>query len=408
MTEWFKTTFPGVRYRKHPSRKNGVKWDQYFTIRYKSNGKDKEEGLGWASEEWTAEKAYDQLNEIRQNIKTGSGPQSMAEKRDLEKQRKEDVAKEKELAKIEATTFKQYFEENYYPVAKTHKKESTYSKEEDHFRLWLGPEIGRKPLKEVSHLDIQRVKKKMLDAGKSPRYVQYVMATARQVWNAARRDGLVNVDSPTRSVKIPKFDNRRQRFLSPAEADLLLSTLKKKNEQVYRMCLLSLYTGMRASEVFHLTWGCVDTDRGIITILDTKSGKNRPAFMTEEVKAMFEGMTRGKHNELVFPHSKAGAYTEIPALFRDTVKHLQFNSDITDTRQRVCFHSLRHTFGSWHAEAGTDLYVIKSLLGHGSITLTERYSHLSRGSLQKATRNIEQTIEKAKQKNGSNVVNLTK
>lgn len=408
MTKWIKTTFPGVRYRKHPTRKNGVKWDQYFTIRYKSNGRDKEEGLGWASEEWTPEKAYDQLNEIRQNIKTGSGPQSMAEKRDLERQRKEAVAKEKELAKIEATTFKQYFEEAYYPVAKMHKKESTYSKEEDHFRLWLESEIGKKPLKNINHLDIQRIKKKMLDAGKSPRYVQYVMATTRQVWNAARRDGLVSGDSPTRSVKIPKFDNRRQRFLGPVEADLLLSTLKKKNEQVYQMSFLSLCTGMRASEVFHLTWGCVDADRGIITILDAKSGKSRPAFMTEEIKTMFNGMARGKNNELVFPHSKGGAHTEIPTLFRDTVKNLKFNDSVSDPRQRVCFHSLRHTFGSWHAEAGTDLYVVKSLLGHGSITLTERYSHLSRSALQKATKNIEQTFEKTKQEKGTNVINLTK
>jgi len=41
--KWIK--FHGVRYRKHPTRKHGVKMDQYFTIRYKLNGKDKEEGL---------------------------------------------------------------------------------------------------------------------------------------------------------------------------------------------------------------------------------------------------------------------------------------------------------------------------------------------------------------------------
>ena len=61
-TKWIKTTFPGVRYKRHPTRKHGVNWDQYFTIRHKVPGKDeegleiikdKEEGLGWASEGWT-------------------------------------------------------------------------------------------------------------------------------------------------------------------------------------------------------------------------------------------------------------------------------------------------------------------------------------------------------------------
>jgi len=47
--KWIKTTFKGVRYHEHETRKNGIKKDQYFTIRYKLNGKDKEEGLGWAS-----------------------------------------------------------------------------------------------------------------------------------------------------------------------------------------------------------------------------------------------------------------------------------------------------------------------------------------------------------------------
>lgn len=44
-----KTAFPGVRYREHPVRKNGaVNKDRYYTIRYKVDGKDREEGVGWA------------------------------------------------------------------------------------------------------------------------------------------------------------------------------------------------------------------------------------------------------------------------------------------------------------------------------------------------------------------------
>jgi site-specific recombinase XerD len=55
---------------------------------------------------------------------------------------------------------------------------------------------------------------------------------------------------------------------------------------------------------------------------------------------------------------------------------------------------------SWHAESGTDLYILKELLGHGSITLTERYSHLSNGALQEATRDFGKTVKKATQKAG--------
>src|SRR5208283_5637603 len=72
--KWKKTNFRGVRYHEHPTRKHGVKMDQYFTIRYalgdKANPEDyniKEEGLGWASQGWTAAKAYDRLRELKEN-----------------------------------------------------------------------------------------------------------------------------------------------------------------------------------------------------------------------------------------------------------------------------------------------------------------------------------------------------
>jgi site-specific recombinase XerD len=415
--KWIKTNFRGVRYHEHPTRKHGVKMDQYFTIRYalgdKVNREDyniKEEGLGWASQGWTAAKAYDRLRELKENKKIGQGPQTLAEKRDLLKKHKEAEKDEMEKQKKENVTLKHYFYNSYYPDSKINKKEDSYLHEEMHFRLWIDPVAGKKPLKDLSEFDARRIVKSLLDADKTPRTAQYVMATLRQIWNKARRDKIVIGDSPTRNVKIPKFDNKRQRFLSHAEADLLLKTLKEKDESIYKMALLSLHTGMRASEIFKLTWGCIDTERGLITILDAKSGHGRPAFMTDKIKKMFNEMKRGKNDALVFIQRKGTSYTEIPTLFRDIITDLKFHENVSDARQRVCFHTLRHTMASWHAESGTDLYIIKELLGHGSITLTERYSHLSNGALQEATRGFEKAINRTGQKKdqAGQVVNFKK
>jgi len=83
VARWIKTNFRGVRYHEHETRKHGVQHDKYFTIRYKLAGKDKEEGLGWASDGWTASKAYDRLKELKENRKIGHGPQTLKEKREL-------------------------------------------------------------------------------------------------------------------------------------------------------------------------------------------------------------------------------------------------------------------------------------------------------------------------------------
>lgn len=403
--EWFPTKFKGVRYYKHPTRKHGLAKDRYLAIRYQKDGVRHEEGIGWTSEKdpsdgqyWTEAKAALVLEQLKKAAHMGEGVTSLAEKRRLERKRKEAERAEDERLIKESITFGKFFKETYFPIAKTSKKESSYSHEESHFRLWIEPVIGKKPFKEIAQTDIERIKKKLLDAKRSLRTVQYVMATIRQVWNLARREGLANTESPTRIVRIQKFDNRRQRFLGHAEADRLLGRLKARSLSVHRMALCSLHTGMRASEVFNLTWGCVDTERGVIAIMDAKSGRGRTAYMTDEVREMFKGMKQGKNDMSVFVNPKGVPYKEIPTLFRDVVKELKLNEGVSDPRMKVTFHSLRHTFASWHAEAGSDLYYIKELLGHGTIQLTERYSHLAPGVLKNATSNFEQLVKAARQK----------
>ncbi len=60
-----KTQFPNIRYYEHPTRKlkNG-KYDKYFSLRYKDEKRGVEEGLGWTSEGWSAQKAAALLNTI--------------------------------------------------------------------------------------------------------------------------------------------------------------------------------------------------------------------------------------------------------------------------------------------------------------------------------------------------------
>ena len=75
--------------------------------------------------------------------------------------------------------------------------------------------------------------------------------------------------------------------------------------------------------------------------------------------------------------------------FGRAVNALGLNDGIADRRQKVVFHTLRHTYASWLVAAGTDLYTVQRLLGHQSIALTERYAHLAPDTLKAATRALE-------------------
>jgi integrase len=389
MSKWKPTKFPGVRYYDHPTRKHGVKFDQYFSIRYQRDGQRIEEGLGWSSENMTAEKAAKQLGDLKEAARLGKADATrLQEKREIEKQRREQEAKEKKQIEKEGITFSQFFTKTYFPISKTSKKRESWKKEEEHFRLYLEPVLGLKPLKDIKPLTVERVKKNILDAGRSPRFLQYVLATFRQVWNMARRDGLVSEESPSRAVKIQKIENKRVRFLSPEEAGDLLAYLKKGNQTIHDMAFLSLFSGMRFGEVKSLKWGAVDLDRGLITIFDAKGSKTRTAFMTPEVRDMLNGRNKVNPESLVFSTFDGREYTDTPTTFREAVDALGFNKGITDPRQKVVFHTLRHSYASWLAEAGTDIYTIGKLLGHSTVQMSARYAHLGAGAMQEAVKRL--------------------
>lgn len=394
MSKKHKTIYPGVRFREHPRRRYSGKSDRYFFIRYRLNGNLREEGLGWASEGWSAKSASLILAKLKESHVSGDGPQSLAEKREIKKEQKERERIKKEKEARERRSFGDIFLNDYLPDAKSNKDPQTCRREESLFRLKISPVIGSLALADVAPFHLEQMKKKMSDAGAAPRSIRYALAVVRQVFNFSRRNGLFNGDSPTSKVKMPQSDNRRLRFLSHEEADRLLESLERRSIDLYEMALLSLHSGMRAGEIFSLTWGDVDLKRGIISLRDTKSGKNRIAFMTETARKILVQEERGENDDLVFPGRGGVKINHISKTFDEVVKDIGLNEGVTDPRRKAVFHTLRHTYASWLVESGVDLYTIKELLGHSTIALTERYSHLGNNTLQNAMKVLDKSIKR--------------
>jgi integrase len=393
--KWHGTKFPGVRYREHPTRKHGVHQDRYFAIRAQVNGKRREEGLGWASEGWSAQKALNVLVGLKKAHTLGEGPQTLNEKRRIEQERRELEQEEKERLERESLTFAEFFRNVYSAQSSADKSPKSVRREDALFRLWIQPTVGGIPLSRVSPINLERIKKKMADAGQAPRSIHYCLAVIRQVFNHAKRLGVFQGDNPVSKVKKPTSDNRRLRFLSYSEAVQLLEALSAKSEQVYEMALVSLHCGLRAGEVFSLTWADVDLDQGTLTLRDTKSGRNRIVFMTEDVQSIMKLKVKGVPSSLVFPGRGGKRIETISKTFDRVVNDLGFNAGITDPRLRVCFHTLRHTHASWLVAQGVDLYVVQKILGHQSLAMTQRYSHLAPDMLQRATRVFEKGLKRS-------------
>jgi len=389
MIKWQKTQFPGIECYQHESRKHGIKFDAYFRGRFMFRGKTYISSFGWGSEKWTSKKAFLKLQEFKHNAKNGSGPTSLRD----EQNRRDEADLEKARLLAAEITFSEFFKTKYLPAQ--HKKISSLTAEKAYFREWLAPELGHLPIKQITPFNLEKVKKNMLDAGRAPRTIQYTFAVFRQTWNTAKAQGLVKKESPTKNVKLPRFDNRRLRFLTQEEAEALLNDLILRSSQMHQLALLALHTGMRAGEIFSLSWSDVDLQNEVLTIRDSKSGKTRFCYLTTETKHMLSELS--SKDGLVFLNRNGRKIKEVSNAFPRAVERLGFNRGLEDSRQKVTFHSLRHTFASWHVQGGTDLYVLKELLGHHSIQLTERYSHLRPDGLRKATKIFEERLKAEKE-----------
>lgn len=393
--KWYPSGTPGVRYRKHEIRKNGKHPDRYYAIYYKINGKSINEGVGWSSEKMTREKASEIRSSLRKNHRTGKGPQTLKEMREAKAAQRVAEGKEIDEATKKNITFQNFFYDEYLPLQKTNTKPESSRKSESHARMWLDPVFGHLPIKDIGAEHLETLKKKMLDEYKSPRTIQYVFVTFGQTWRLANSRGIVSGVIPSKEVKLPKFDNKSQRFFTRKEADALLEKIQSKSKMWYKICLVSLHTGMRVGEVYSLTWGDVNLQTKSGMARETKSaGRTRYVYFTRQINDFLKEMyEKQRPDELVFPSRTGEMFTEVSSSVYRAIEELGYNIGVSDRKHRANCHTFRHTYASWLAQSGkVTLYELKELLGHQTIQQTERYSHLLPEGIKTAALKFEDII----------------
>jgi integrase len=404
------TKHPGIRYRKHKTRKHGVMFDRYFLIRHTADGQRVNEGLGWLSDGWTEKRAVEVLAELNRNKRTGVGPKTLKEKRAMEAAEKAEKDAAEKAAKAEQErlniSFKQLFDDIVLPDMKSRLKLETWNKAESHVKVWIDPVTGVLPIRFIGLEHVQKIKERLAKAGRSPRTLQYVFRTFEVVWDAAVDKKLVSGKPPTKSksFKLPKVDNERQRYLSIDEEKRLLGAVLKRGKIAHDMAVVSIDCGLRFSEIARLAWGDVHIATETINVLDSK-GRDRQVPITARVKALFESLEQVKGDSLIFPARGGKVQYQVPSSFKRGVVDAKLNEGITNRKMKASFHTLRHTYASRMVQAGVDLYRVQRLLGHSTPVMTARYSKLADDDLRNAVHAMELANEA---KGGAKIIPLHK
>lgn len=175
--------------------------------------------------------------------------------------------------------------------------------------------------------------------------------------------------------KIAKFSEKmgEPRFLSDEERERLLKIVfESKSPYLKYIVILALSTGARQGEILNLRWNNIDLNGNKIVLFETKNGEKRVLPLKRKALEMMKELfsKRDYETDLVFPSPKD---KNIAVQIRDSWETSLKRANIKNFR----FHDLRHTAASYLAMNGATPSEIAEILGHKTLQMVKRYSHLS-------------------------------
>ena len=374
-----------------------------FILNYRVSGRERRITIG-SYPDWKTPAARDHAKNLKKQVDVGNDP--MGDRHDERAAKTMD-----ELA--------DRFDEDHL----SKRRPATQTDYRSILRLYIRPELGKIKVADIRHSDIERLHNRIAKtapyrANRTVAVLSKMLALAVK-WEYRTENPAVGIErSP---------EEKRERYLSPAEIDRLAAQLLVHKEKTTANAIrLLLLTGARRGETLRSRWDEFDLEAGVWVkpSAHTKTKKEHriplsaPAQMllsemkvdaekrlAVENKARKPG-TKAKVLEFVFPGldgkplqepkrawlsicKAAGLAVEVDKLDRRgrPIKDAKGNA-IMVWQSTVRLHDLRHTYAAILASAGLSLPIIGRLLGHTQAATTQRYAHLMDDPLRAATERV--------------------
>jgi len=203
----------------------------------------------------------------------------------------------------------------------------------------------------------------------------------KQVFRWALKQGFITIN-PIEDFKYSVGKKtRRVRWFTQEELLRIFNYADEHYPQLSSLFKFLYYTGMRLSEMLALQWQDIDLHNKIINVYDSKTPSGyRQIPIRPEVEKILKQFPKCKETNFVFINKRCKVWNHDYIIHQ--FKHILRKVGIDE--KGVCVHTLRHTFASHLAMAGVPLDVIRDLLGHGSVLITEIYAHLAPDHLKNA------------------------
>jgi len=249
--------------------------------------------------------------------------------------------------------------------------------------------FGTAPIHTITVEDIERYKQaraaeELKGTGRklSKTTVNHSLAILKRVFNLAIHWDLLQ-SNPVKKVEFFKKVNHRDKAFNAEQQARLLSQCQGL---LHDVVLVAMRTGMRLGEVLSLKKADIDFKENFIYLLETKNGKPRAVPMMDQVKEVLVRLAIGKTDaDRIFVNRNGQPLKSVRTVFEAAMAR----AGLKDFR----FHDLRHTYASDFLLSGGDIYVLARALGHSTVSMTERYGHLTKGHMLAQVRHLEAHLE---------------
>jgi len=199
--------------------------------------------------------------------------------------------------------------------------------------------------------------------------VNRYLATYKAMFNTCVNELGWMTENPVKKIKFFKEPPGRTKFLEGPQIQRVLQEAKALGPKTHLLYKLALVTGARRSELRLLKWENVRLDQGLIILNRTKNGETRSLMVTQSILTDLEQLAASANSPFIFSRED-DPDSLLPV--DDIWKKIRAAAQLEGFR----FHDLRHTAASNLAMSGAGLREIGDLLGHKTLAMVKRYSHL--------------------------------
>ena len=194
-------------------------------------------------------------------------------------------------------------------------------------------------------------------------------------------------DNPTQLLELPKIRKTFPDTLSTHEVDALIAGIDSKSKHAFRnRCMLELLysCGLRVSELTQLNKSDLFFEKGLIRI-HGKGDKLRWVPVAESTSKLIDEHRLKEQKAIKVYEDRLFLNNRGKELTRNMVFTIVKNAALrADINKKISPHTLRHSFATHLVENGADIQLVQHMMGHASITTTERYIHMSQRHLKEA------------------------